>query len=58
MKKIGNFFTDITILQVWLAVYCNSNSKKSWKSYGKDFIDQKGTMWCSHFSHIKVFVNK
>ena len=27
MKKFWNFFTDIAALHVWLAVYCNSNSK-------------------------------
>ena len=31
--------------------------KKTWKSYGKDFIDEKGTMCYYHFSHVKVFVN-
>ena len=27
-KSLGIFFTDIAILHVWVAVYCNSNSKK------------------------------
>ena len=42
MKKFGNFFTGLIILlYVWLIVYYNPNSIKTWKSYGKDFIDQK-----------------
>ena len=58
MKKFGNFFTGlIVLLYVWLLVYCNPNSIKTWKSYGKDFIDQKRSIWYSNFSHIKVLVN-
>ena len=53
MKKFGDFFTDIAILHVWMTVDWNSNSKKN----GKVMANQKGAMWSSHFSHIKVFVN-
>ena len=40
MKKFSNFFTDIATIHVPLAAYWNSNSKKTWKSYGKHFIAQ------------------
>ena len=41
MKKFGNFVTNIVILDVWLAIYCNSNSKKNLEKLRKFFYQSK-----------------